>query len=142
MQFSITHKICPICKLKKPIEDFDKYFSKPRNKFRIQNYCKECQKPNAKKRAKEYYQKNIEERKQYARNYRANPNNREKLRKIKRYFHRKDRAEMKDYQIRAEMVQRLKFKNKDLLENPELVQVYKSRKILRKTLKNYTNGKK
>ena len=49
---------------------------------------------------------------------------------------------MKDYQIRAEMVQRLKFNNKDLLENPELVQIYKARKILRKNLKQNKNGKK
>lgn len=42
MQFSITYKICPICKIKKSIEEFDKYFSKERKKYRIGNYCKLC----------------------------------------------------------------------------------------------------
>ena len=95
--FSFTHKVCPICKQNKVVDDFATYFSKSRNKYRISNYCKPCGRKEAKLRAVQNYKDNLELRKQYAKDYRANPENKEKRKKLEIYFDEANKINFESY---------------------------------------------
>lgn len=140
--FSFTHKVCPVCKLEKSVDEFPYYFSKARNKMRIGNYCKPCGRKEAKPRATKNYYENSEKRKQYAKDYRANPENKEKRRKLETHFKKKYREELKPCYVRDALVQRHGFENKDLHENPEIVQVFTNQLKIKRTLKKIKDGKK
>lgn len=141
-RFSFTHKVCPICKLKKKVEEYHQYFSKERQKYRIGNYCKICARENSKVRVKIYFEENKEERLQYARNYRANPNNKEKLQKLSQRFKQKYREELQDCYVRDVLNQKDKVPNYVSRELPEIVEAKRLQIKIKRQLKNLQNGKK
>lgn len=140
--FSFTHKVCPICKENKKVEEYPTYFSKPRNKHRIGNYCKPCGRKEAKPRAIKNYQENQEKRKHYAKDYRANPDNKEKRRKLEIHFKKKYREELQDCYVRDVLATRYDIPTEVLREIPEIVETKRLQIKIRRKLKNLKNGKK
>lgn len=126
-------KCCPICKESKPLSDYDFYFSKQRNKYRPQNYCKACQPAEKKKRSADYFQKNKKARLQYAKNYRANPANKEKRKKLEKYFKKKYRDELQDCYVADQLSQKLNISVKEIRETCGLIDAYRAKlKLIRK----------
>lgn len=134
MQFSITYKICPICKIKKSIEEFDKYFSKERKKYRIGNYCKLCARTNANERAKKYYQENKEKVLHYQNVERKDW----KLKRDKRH-----REELTDRYVLGKLKQTLKGEsNKNMRLFPEMIEAKRTKILTSRITKKLKNGKK
>ncbi len=139
--FSFTHKVCPVCKENKEIKEFRIYFSKIRNKFRISNYCKPCGRKEAKPRAIQNYKDNSELRKQYAKDYRANPEKKEKLKLVSQKFKIKYREELQDCYVRDRLTQENKIPNYVAKELPEIVETKRLQIKIKRKLKNLKNGK-
>lgn len=135
-------KVCPICSVEKPVSEYHSYFSKERNKTRVGNYCKPCARENSKVRVKAYFEQNKEARLQYAKDYRANPENKEKLKTTKNKFKRKYIEKLQPCYVRDSLVQKKGFSNEDLHKNPEIVQVYTTQLKLKRTIKKLKDGKK
>ena len=134
MQFSITYKICPICKIKKSIEEFDKYFSKERKKYRIGNYCKLCARTNANERAKKYYQ----EHKEKVLHYQNVERKDWKLKRDKRH-----REELTDRYVLVKLKQTLKGEsNKNMRLFPEMIEAKRTKILTSRITKKLKNGKK
>ena len=140
--FSISSKVCPICKIEKDLSNFGKYFSKERQKYRVQNYCKSCEKSEKKKRSAEYYEVNKEARKQYQKEYRANPNNKEKLKAVSQKFKIKYREELQDCYVRDRLTQDNKIPNYVSRELPEIVEAKRLQIKIKRKIKSLKNGKK
>lgn len=132
-------KVCPLCKSKKNVDQFDKYFSNSRQQFRIQNYCKDCQKPEKAKRSKEYYQRKGDKVKQYQSEYRKN--NKELIKPKKRAFNRKYRKELHDLYIIDQIRQTTGLTATDIRKAPDLIAVEKIRMKLNRTIKQKRNEK-
>ncbi|MFC4688625.1 hypothetical protein ACFO4P_16915 [Epilithonimonas pallida] len=141
-EFTITEKRCPLCRNLKNIEEFDKYFSKKRQKYRPQSYCKLCSKEEKARRSKEYYQTHKKERIKYAKEYALRPENIEKNHQQRIESKRRRRENLSSSYVRDLMVQKFKFKNSDLLENPDLVLIYANKIKLKRTIKKIKYGKK
>lgn len=137
----MTHKVCPICKENKEVDKFHSYFSKQRNKYRIGNYCKICSKEQAKPRAKKNYLENKEKRLEYGRNYRANPDNKEKLRTLKAKFKKKYIENLQDCYVRDLLRTRQKIKNEVIDKIPEIIETKRLQIKIKRKLKNLKNGK-
>jgi hypothetical protein len=137
-----TSKICPICKVEKELTNYGKYFSKERQKYRIQNYCKICEKEEKKRRSAIYYQDNKEERKLYRKKYRANPINKEKLKALSQKFKIKYREELKDCYIRSRLSQDNNIPINVSRELPEIVEAKRLLIKIKRKLKSLKNGKK
>jgi hypothetical protein len=133
----MTVKTCPICKASKPISEFNQYFSKERQKFRCQNYCKVCERTEKKRRSAEYFEKNKAERLEYAKQYRADPANKDKLRLVSQKFKIKYRQELKDCYVRDQLVQRVGFANADLHEHPEIVEAKRTQLLINRKIKQH-----
>ena len=140
-QFSFTHKVCPICKINKEVTDYHTYFSKSRNKHRIGNYCKPCSRNESKPRAIKNYQDNREKKKQYSKDYRANPDNQEKLKKLKLHFKKKYREELKDCYIRDVLANRCNIPVEVSRQIPEIVETKRLQIKIRRKIKDLKNGK-
>lgn len=137
---AMTTKTCPICKTAKSVEDFNQYYSKERQKFRCQNYCKLCEKVEKKRRSVEYFQRHKEKRLQYAKDYRADPKNTDKLKIISQKFKVKYREVLKDCYVRDTLVQRVGFSNADLHLHPEIVEAKRTQLLINRKIKSITNG--
>jgi hypothetical protein len=136
------YKICPICKVEKSIDYFNRYFSKERQKYRCQNYCKVCEKVEKTRRSAEYFAKNKDERLQYAKQYRANPLNKEKLKIISQKFKVKYREDLQDCYIRTQLVQRVGFSNADLHKHPEIVEAKRTQLLIKRKIKKYDKARR
>ena len=135
-------KVCPICKIEKDVAEFGKYFSKIRQKYRAQNYCKMCERPEKKRRSAEYYKENKDARKQYQKKYRSDPSNKEKLKLTAQKFKLKYRDELKDCYVRDRLAQSDKIPTSVSRDLPEIVETKRLQiKIIRK-IKKIQNGKK
>ena len=131
-------KTCPICKIEKPVSEYHSYFSKARQKNRIGNYCKPCARKESKPRAKKNFEENKEKRLQYAKDYRKkNPH---KVKKLSAYFSKKYREELKECYVAEFAAKSLKCSTKEIHNNPDLLQAYKSNMKLKRKIRNY--GKK
>jgi hypothetical protein len=130
-------KNCPICDTLKPIEDFGKYFSKERGKYRIQNYCKDCQKVEKTRRSKEYYENNKEKRLAYCKQYRDK--NKKVINKKRKKFKEKYTKELKDCYVVEQITRRLKMNSKDVREYPGLIEAYRANILLKRTIKEVKN---
>lgn len=130
-----SEKYCPVCKETKKISEFSKYFSKSRNKYRVQNYCKICQKTTARIRSKEYYQNNKEERKAYAKQYRKE--NKEKTNKTKRIITRRYREQLQDCYVVDRLSQKLNCTAKDIRQIPEIIDTYRNIIKIKRKIKEY-----
>lgn len=128
-------KNCPKCNKKKSANDFDRYFSKSRGKFRLQSYCKECSPAEKRKRSSDYYQKHRKERIAYAKEYSNRPENIEKDRRQKLESKRRRREGLADSYVRDLMVQKYKFSNQELIEDPEIVELYRKNIRIKRLLK-------
>jgi hypothetical protein len=140
IKFSFTHKVCPICKENKEVAEYPTYFSKARNKHRIGNYCKPCGRNESKPRAIKNYQDNREKKKQYSKNYRANPDNQEKLKKLKKHFKKKYREELKDCYIRDVLSNRCNIPVEVSRQIPEIVETKRLQIKIRRKIKTLKNG--
>lgn len=140
--FSISSKVCPICKIEKDLSNFGKYFSKERQKYRVQNYCKSCEKSEKKRRSSEYYEANKEARKQYQKEHRANPKNKEKLKAVSQKFKIKYREELQDCYVRDRLTQDNKIPNYVSKELPEIVEAKRLQIKIKRKIKLLNNGKK
>ena len=134
----MENKKCPICEETKTLDNYYKYFSKPRNKYRYSNYCKPCARENAKPRAKKHYYDNYDEKQEYHKNYRAN--NKDKIKKLSAHFTKKYREELQDCYVAEFAAKSLKCSTKEIHENPELLQAYRNNLKLKRQIRNY--GKK
>ena len=123
-------KRCPICETEKKVSEFHSYFSKPRNKTRTGNYCKSCAKTESNRRAKEHYQKNKSKKKDYAKRYRKE--NQDKL--------KNRRESLEDGYVADKAAKSLKCSTKEIHENPELLEAYRNNMKLKRKIRNY--GKK
>jgi hypothetical protein len=134
-------KVCPICKIRKPVDEFGKYFSKERQKYRVQNYCRVCEKIEKNKRAGEYYLRNQEKKKQYSRDYRADPKNKEKRKKLETHFKVKYRTELQDCYIADQLARKIGVSSKDIRSYPGLIETERARLQLIRALKKKRNEK-
>ena len=134
-------KKCPICNVVKSSADFDKYFSKERQKYRLQSYCKVCSKPEKRSRSAEYYKSHREERIKYASEYAKRPENIEKDRKQKIESKKRRRENLTDSYIRDLLVQKHKFSNQDLLKNPDLVELFRKKLKIKRIIKKINHEK-
>lgn len=133
-------KICPKCKVEKSVNDFHKYFSKERQKYRVGNYCKPCSNKDSNIRAKKHYQENREQKIKYAAEYFEKNYDRQLFLQRKAKARRRKNLEL--IYIRHLMTQKKKFRMTDLHQNPDLVELYKNRLLFERTLKKIRNGKK
>lgn len=134
-------KTCPICKISKSLSDYDHYFSKERKKYRPQSYCKACQPAENRKRSLDYFQKNNDKRLQYAKDYRANPDNKGKLKKLSRKFKKQYREELQDCYVRELLVTKNKVKKEHIQKLPEIVETKRLQIKIKRKLKNLKNAK-
>ena len=141
-RFSFTHKVCPICKENKEVKEYHQYFSKSRNKYRIGNYCKPCARINSNIRVKKYFEDNREARLQYAKDYRANPDNNEKRAILAKKFKSKYREELQDCYVRDRLTQEEGVPNWMSRQNEELVEVKRLKIKIKRKIKSLKNGKK
>lgn len=141
-RFSFTHKVCPICKEEKSVEEYHQYFSKSRNKYRIGNYCKPCARANSKVRVAKYFKENKEARLQYAKDYRANPENDEKRAVLAKKFKTKYREELKDCYVRDRLTQEDGIPNWMSRQNEELIEAKRLKIKIKRKIKSLKNGKK
>lgn len=130
-------KTCPICKINKLVDDFNKYYSKERQKYRCHAYCKACEKSEKARRSADYFTKHKTERLDYAKRYRADPNNKDKLKTISQKFKVKYRDELQDCYVRDQLVQRVGFSNKDLHAHPEIVIAKRTQLLIKRKIKEH-----
>lgn len=132
-------KVCPICKTAKSLENYGKYFSKERQKYRIQNYCNDCQKPEKKKRSKESFETHKEERLQYAKDYRKK--NKVAVNKKRKVFQKKYVEVLKDCYVAENLAKRWKVKSKDIRAIPGLIEASRANILLKRTIKKLQDVK-
>lgn len=129
----MNDKKCPICKKTKSVDEFNRYFSKDRNKYRISNYCKPCSKIQARDRSNKYYQLNKEKRKEYQIQYRKK--NPEKVKELKSKFKKIYVKNLQNCYV-SEMASRFfKCSIKQIKENPELLKTYKINLQIKRKIK-------
>lgn len=138
----LKKKICPICKEEKNISEFPSYFSKQRNKIRIGNYCKPCGRKSSTIIAKQHYQDNKAQKLQYAKDYRANPDNKEKLLNLSRSFKKKYIEELQDCYVRELLATRNGIPTEVSKEIPEIVEIKRLQIKIKRKIKTLKNGKK
>lgn len=126
-------KLCPICKIEKPIEDYNRYFSSVRNKYLIGNYCKPCARKESNERSKKYYQDNKEKKLKY-----------EKERKEwKLKDAQKHRDALSDRYVLMQLKQTLKGESsKDMRLFPEMIEAKRMQILTSRIIKKLRNGKK
>lgn len=132
-------KVCPICKRKKPVSEFGKYFSKQRGKERIQNYCNECTPAEKTKRSKEYYLRKGDKVRSYQKKYRKE--NKELIKPKKRAFNRKYRNELHDLYVIDQIRQTTGLRASEIRTAPDLIDTERMRIKLNRTIKAKRNEK-
>jgi hypothetical protein len=123
-----TEKVCPLCKEKKPVSEFGKYFSHSRNQYRVQNYCTTCEPSEKTRRSKEYYERKGDKVRQYQRSYRKN--NKELIKPKKRAFNRKYRKELHDLYVIDQIRQTTGLMASEIRKQPELIERERTRLLL------------
>jgi len=139
-RFTINEKRCPKCEEIKSVDEYHQYFSKSRKKWRIGNYCKPCARKDSKKRVKIYFEENKEERLRYARDYRKK--NPKKVKKLSAYFTKKYREELQDCYVAEFAAKSLKCSTKEIHDNPELLEAYRTNMKIKRKIKKLKDGKK
>jgi hypothetical protein len=134
-------KVCPICKMPKQLRFYSFYFSKARNKYRPQNYCNDCQVWEKAKRSADYFRKHRKQRLQYAKDYRADPKNKNKRKKLEVYFKKKYRYELQDCYIADYLAQKINVSAKDIRAHPKLIEDYRALLFLKRAIKQKKNEK-
>lgn len=140
--FLPTSKVCPMCKVEKDSSEYGKYFSHKRQKHRLQSYCKSCLIVDSRKRSSMYYKKNKEYRVEYERNYRADPNNKIKLREVSRKFKMKYVSELKDCYVREQLKKYNNIPTNVSREMPEIVEAKRLEIKIKRKIKSLKNDTK
>lgn len=136
----MTTKTCPICKTEKSVEEYHRYFSKSRQKYRIANYCKDCSREVSNKNAKKNYQENKPKKLDYARDYREE--NKERIKEKRPYYKKKQIEECQNCYVRDLLISKNKIEKDFISENPEILEIKKNQLKIKRKLKNLKNGKK
>ena len=127
-------KICPICNIEKPLEEYHKYFSKERQKYRIASYCKVCSCQVSKKNAIKNYYENKSKKLEYAKKYREE--NKERIKAKRPYYKKKQIEECQNCYIRELLVSKNKIQKDFITENPEILEtkrlMLKIKRIIKK----------
>lgn len=127
----MKNKVCPICKNEKPLEEYHKYFSKERQKYRLANYCKSCSREVSKKNATKNYYENKPKKLEYAKKYREE--NKERIKAKRPYYKKKQIEECQNCYVRELLVSKNKIEKGLISENPEILETKRlSLKIKRK----------
>jgi hypothetical protein len=127
-------KVCPICKIEKPIEDYHRYFSKSRQKYRLGNYCIPCAQKNANQRAKEHYKKNKVKILNYQNTERKD---------WKKNNDKEQRDRLSDRYVLNKLKQTLKGEsNKNMRSTPEIIEAKRTKILTSRIIKKLKNGKK
>ena len=113
-------KICPICNIEKPLEEYHKYFSKERQKSRVANYCKPCSREVSKKNATKNYSENKPKKLEYAKKYREE--NKEWIKAKRPYYKKKQIEECQNCYIRELLVSKNKIQKDFITENPDILE--------------------
>ena len=132
-------KTCPLCKVKKSVNEFERYFSKSRNSYRNQSYCKVCSPAEKCRRSMEYYKKKGEKVRSYQRRYRVEK--RELIRPKKRAFNKKYRQEVHPLYAIDQIRQDTGLTASEIRTRPELIEVEIVRIKLKRKLKILKNEK-
>jgi hypothetical protein len=135
----LQEKTCPLCKETKPLDGFDTYYSKERNKVRQQNYCKDCSPAEKTKRSKDYYNRKGEKVRAYQKKYRSQ--NKALIAPKRAAFRKKYTRELKDCYVAYSLAKKAGVKSKDVREVPGLIEAERLRLQLVRTLKNKRNEK-
>jgi hypothetical protein len=136
------YKICPICKQNKQSKDYYVYFSKKRNTHRISNYCKDCGRIKSNERAKNHYELHKEQKKEYAKKYRRDPEKKEQLRLYSRLHNCKYRNALSDAYIRHVLHTKWQIPQEYSKSNPEIVETHRLQIQIYRKIKSIKNGKK
>ena len=127
-------KICPICNIEKPLEEYHKYFSKERQKYRIASYCKVCSRKVSKKYSIKNYYENKSKKLEYAKKYREE--NKELIKSKRHYYKRKQIEECQNCYVRELLVSKNKIQKDFITENPEILEtkrlMLKIKRIIKK----------
>lgn len=126
-------KVCPICKKRKPVSEFGKYYSKERGKERVQNYCNDCTPAEKTRRSKDYYRRKGEKVRKYQKKYRLEK--KDVIRPKKRAFNRKYRSELHDLYVIDQIRQTTGLTASEIRTQPELIEVERLRIKLCRTIK-------
>ena len=130
----MQNKLCPICRVEKPIEEYHRYFSKVRNMYRVGNYCKPCARVNSNKRAKEYYQDHKKKILQYQNVDRK---------KWKTERNKEHQENLTDRYVLVKLKQTLKGEsNKNMRLFPEMIEAKRTKILTSRIKKQLKNGKK
>lgn len=136
---SLKMKRCPICKVDKDLNEYDHYFSKDRNKYRPQNYCRECSKKEKTRRSADYFRENKQERLDYAKKYRDE--NKDLILPKKRAFQKKYREELHPIYVIESIRRYTGLDAKVLRSEPELLEAKKASLTLKRKIKSIKNEK-
>lgn len=134
-------KYCPICKEHKSVSEFNTYYSNARKKRMVQSRCKICAKIDSRRRANLYYAKNREKRKQYARDYKANPANSEKIKKLEAHFRKVYCEELHDCYIRGMLSRQFGIPFEVSKDMPEIIEAKRLQIKIKRKIKTLKNGK-
>lgn len=133
-------KICPICKVEKPVEEYHKYFSKERQKYRVANYCKVCSREVSNKNAKKNYNENKPKKLEYAKKYREE--NKERIKAKRPYYKKKQIEECQNCYIRELLITKNNVQKGLTYEKPEILETKRLSLKIKRKIKNLKNGKK
>lgn len=133
-------KVCPICKTEKSVEEYHRYFSKSRQKYRIANYCKDCSREVHNKNAKKNYQENKSKKLEYARKYREE--NKDRIKEKRPYYKRKQIEECQNCYIRELLITKNNVQKGLTYEKPEILETKRLSLKIKRKIKNLKNGKK
>jgi hypothetical protein len=135
-------KRCPKCGVEKDESEFFNYFSKARKKMRTGNYCKPCKRVDAVPRAKAHFEANKAQKLQYARDYRANPTNTQKLRELRNRFRKQYVEALHPCYVAEQVSRRLELPTAEVKAMPGLLEAYTLHIKLKRDIKKRTDGTK
>jgi hypothetical protein len=134
------NKKCPICLIEKSDEEYHKYFSKSRQKYRTSNYCKPCSRDVSNVNAKKNYQENKEKKLLYAKDYREK--NKEKIKSDRLKYRRKKIDELQNCYVKELLTLKSKIPKDFIEENPQIIETRRLQIKIKRKLKTLKNGKK
>ena len=131
-------KRCPKCDTVKEDDEYHKYFSKDRNKYRTSNYCKPCSRLVSNINAKKNYKENKVEKLEYAKEYRAA--NQEKIKAIRPKYRKRQINELQNCYVRELLISKSKFSPEFIKDNPEVLETKRLQIKLKRKIKTKQNA--
>ena len=135
----MENKTCPICKIEKPLEEYHKYFSKERQKYRIANYCKPCSRVVSNKNAKKNYKENKPKKLEYAKKYRQE--NRDQIKAKRPYYKKKQIEECQNCYVKELLIHKNGYKKEFINSNPDLLETKRLSLKIKRKIKSFKKPK-